>query len=351
MMQTDDIIFVAGHRGTAGTALVEQLQLRGFKNIVTKTHAELDLCNQQAVNQFFESVHPDYVFNCAVKPCGAANTRDKADFIYQNLMMQSNLIHASYLYKAKKLISFGSGYMYPEMAENPLKESCMLTGSLNWGVEYYAIAKIANAKMCEAYNLQYGTQFLTVVINNLYGTRAEFDFKKARVLPALLRKFHLARLLYENRKADVLSDLRMTDFEEAQKYLASVGVTAQAVEIWGTGKARRAFVHRDDVADACIYLMNHISFEDLKKYESGEIRSTHINLGTGTDYAIGDVARMIKDIVGFNGELRFDTTKPDSNMNRVMDCTKIHDLGWHHHIDLPDGIRMMYDWYCKHHNE
>ena len=347
MMDHKDCIFVAGHRGTAGTAIVEQLKKRGYQNIVTRTHAELDLCNQQAVNQFFEETRPDYVFNCAVKPCGAANTRDKADFIYQNIMMQSNLIHASYLNHIKKLISFGSGYMYPEMAENPLKEDCMLTGRLNWGVEYYGIAKIANAKMCEAYNLQYHTEFFTVVINNLYGTRAEFDFKKARVLPALLRKFHLAKLLRENKNQEVLQDLKMTDFHEAQAYLANVGVTADAVEIWGTGKARREFIHCDDVADACIYLMNTITFEDLKKFESDEIRTTQINLGTGMDYAIGDVARMIQEIVGFKGELRFDATKPDSNMNRVMDCRKIHELGWHHHIDLDAGIRMMYDWYLS----
>ncbi len=344
-MNKDSKIYIAGHNGTAGTALVENLQKRGFGNLILKTRQELDLTNQQAVVNFFKEEKPEYVFLAAVLPCGAANVAQRADFIYENLMIQNNIIHNSYLNNVKKLVFFGSGYMYPENAKNPLREEYLFQGDLEHGVYSFAMAKIAGAIMCESYNFQYGTNFITLVLNNLYGTKANFDFGKSRVLPALLRKFHLAKLLSEGDKDKVVQDLKMNSFEEAKEYLHKFGISKQSVEIWGTGKTRREFIHSDDLADVAIYAMQHIDFKDLIGGEKN--RNTHINIGTGIDYSIEEVALIIKDIVGFNGELVFNASRPDSSMDRLMDCSKIHSLGWKHKIELEDGIKMMYQWYIN----
>ncbi|EAJ8959413.1 GDP-L-fucose synthase [Campylobacter jejuni] len=342
-MQTNSKIYIAGHKGTAGTALVENLQKRGFNNLVLKTRQELDLVNQQAVAKFFKEEKPEYVFLTAVLPCGAANVAQRADFIYENLMIQNNVIHNSFLNNVKKLVFFGSGYMYPENAKNPLKEEYLFQGDLEYGAYSFGAAKIAGAIMCESYNLQYGTNFITLVLNNLYGTKANFDFGKSRVLPALLRKFHLAKLLSEGNITQILQDLKMNNFEEAKEHLHNFGISKKSVEIWGTGKVRREFIHSDDLADVAIYTMQNIDFKDLIKDRKS--KNTHINIGTGIDYSIKEVALMVKNIVGFSGGLVFNTSRPDSAMDRLMDCSKIHSLGWKHKIDLEKGIQMMYKWY------
>ena len=341
-MNKDSKIYIAGHRGTAGTALVENLKKRGFHNLILKTRTELDLINQEAVQNLFKEEKPEYVFLCAVLPCGAANVAQRADFIYENLMIQNNIIHQSYLNGVKKLICYGSGYMYPYLAKNPLKENYMLEGNLEYGAYTMGIAKIAQAAMCEAYNLQYKTQFFCLAINNLYGTRANFDFGKSRVLPALLRKFHLAKMLEEGNFEGVLRDLNLKE-QEALKLLKDFGISKDSVEIWGTGKVKREFIHSDDLADVSIFVMNNIEFKDLAK--SNNPQNTHINVGSGVAYSIAEVAQMTKEIVGFKGKIFFNTQRPDSTMNRLMDCSKIHSLGWEHKINLEQGIKMMYEWY------
>ncbi|MFG5098541.1 NAD-dependent epimerase/dehydratase family protein [Campylobacter lari] len=345
-MNENSKIYIAGHGGTAGTALVENLKKRGFSNLIFKTRHELDLLNQRAVINFFEKERPDYVFLTAVLPCGAANVSQRADFIYENTTIQNNIIHQSFKFGVKKLIFFGSGYMYPEKALNPIKEESMLSDILEYNATSFGIAKISGALMCESYNIQYGTNFITLALNNLYGTRADFDFGKSRVLPALLRKFHLAKLLREQKNDDILKDLNMRSIEKAKEYLSSFGISENSVEIWGAGKVRREFIHSDDLADAAIYVMKNIDFKDLHDGEK-EIKNTHINIGTGVDYSISEVANMVKNIVGFDGDLFFNTNKPDSTMDRLMDCSKIHSLGWKHKIELEDGIKMMYNWYLK----
>lgn len=345
-MDKNSKIYIAGHTGTAGTALVENLKKRGFSNLILKTRKELNLLNQQAVSEFFEKERPEFVFLTAVLPCGAANVTQRADFIYENTTIQNNIIHQSYVFGVKKLIFFGSGYMYPEKAKNPIKEESMLSDILEYNATSFGVAKISGALMCESYNIQYGTNFITLALNNLYGTKANFDFGKSRVLPALIRKFHLAKLLDENREQELLNDLQFTSIVEAKKYLLDFGISNDSVEIWGTGKVRREFIHSDDLADAAIYVMQNINFKDLYQ-NNQEIKNTHINIGTGVDYSIAEVADMVKRIVGFKGKLCFNPNRPDSTMDRLMDCSKIHSLGWKHKIELEQGIKMMYDWYLN----
>ncbi|ENP7059382.1 GDP-L-fucose synthase [Campylobacter coli] len=345
-MNKDSKIYIAGHKGTAGVALVENLKKRGYENLILKTRQELDLLNQQAVIEFFKNEQPEYVFLAAVLPCGAANVSQRADFIYENTTIQNNIIHQSFKFGVKKLIFFGSGYMYPEKTLNPIKEESMLTDILEYNATSFGVAKISGTLMCESYNIQYGTNFITLALNNLYGTRANFDFGKSRVLPALLRKFHLAKLLEGEREDEILKDLKMKSFIEAKKYLTDFGISKDCVEIWGTGKVRREFIHSDDLADAAIYVMENVNFSDLYKKDE-KIKNTHINIGTGIDYSIAEVAQMVKQIVGFKGKLIFNANRPDSTMDRLMDCSKIHSLGWKHKIELEEGIRMMYDWYLN----
>ncbi|EAK7733390.1 TPA: GDP-L-fucose synthase [Campylobacter coli] len=345
-MNKNSRIYIAGHKGTAGSALLESLKKRGYTNLILRTRQELDLLNQQKVIEFFKNEQPEYVFLAAVLPCGAANISQRADFIYENTTIQNNIIHQSFKFGVKKLIFFGSGYMYPEKTINPIKEESMLTDMLEYNATSFGIAKISGAVMCESYNIQYGTNFITLALSNLYGTKANFDFGKSRVLPALLRKFHLAKLLEEERESEILKDLKMKSSIEAKKYLTDFGISKDYVEIWGTGKVRREFIHSDDLADAAIYVMKNINFSDLYK-KNEEIRNTHINIGTGVDYSIAEVAQMVKQIVGFKGDLYFNPKRPDSTMDRLMDCSKIHSLGWKHKIELKDGIQMMYDWYLN----
>ena len=339
-------IYIAGHRGLVGSALLENLQQKGYNNIITRTHKELDLTNQVDVAEFFQSEQPDFVFLAAAKVGGiVANNVYRAEFIYDNLMIQNNVIHQSYLNGVKKLLFLGSTCIYPKESPQPMKESYLLTDTLEYTNEPYAIAKIAGIKMCESYNLQYGTNFISVMPTNLYGPNDNFDLEKSHVLPALIRKIHLAKLLHERQFNEVLSDTGFSTIEEAKNYLSTFGVTEDGVEIWGTGKPRREFLWSKDMADACVFIMEHRDFKDTYSEDQKEIRNTHINIGTGQDISIKELAETIKDIIGFDGKLVYNTEKPDGTLRKLTDVSKLNSLGWKHKMNLENGIKEMYEWY------
>ena len=318
-MNKNSKIYIAGHRGLVGSAIVKNLQAKGYTNLVYKTHKELDLTNQIEVEKFFETELPEYVILAAAKVGGiVANNTYRADFIYENLAIQNNVIHQSYKYKVKKLLFLGSTCIYPKDAPQPMKEDCLLTSPLEYTNEPYAIAKIAGIKMCESYNLQYNTNFISVMPTNLYGPNDNFDLETSHVLPALLRKMH-----------------------EAKKD------NTPFVEIWGSGEPRREFLYSDDMADACVFLLENRDFKDTYKNNEKEIRNTHINIGTGIDISIKELAMLIKEIVDYKGELKFNTEKPDGTMVKLTDPSKLHSLGWKHKVELEDGIRTMYKWYLE----
>lgn len=315
-MDKNSKIYVAGHRGLVGSAIVNNLQARGYTNLVFRTHGQLDLLDQRAVAEFFSEEKPEYVFLAAAKVGGiVANNTYRADFIYENLMIQNNIIHQSYVHNVTKLMFLGSTCIYPKNAPQPMPEDCLLTDTLEYTNEPYAIAKIAGIKMCESYNLQYGTNYISVMPTNLYGIGDNFDLHTSHVLPALLRKIHEAKLS-----------------------------NTPSVEIWGSGKPRREFMYNEDMADACIYLMESRDFKDTFSTTS-EIRNTHINIGTGEDISIADLAQLIKTIVGYTGELIYNTSKPDGTMVKLTDPSKLHALGWKHKVQLEEGIRRVYEWY------
>lgn len=302
-MELNSKIYIAGHRGMVGSAIMRNLQKKGFKNFVTRTSKELDLRNSQAVSDFFSAEKPEYVFLAAAKVGGIqANNIYRADFIYENLMIQNNVIHNSYLSNVKKLMFLGSSCIYPKLAPQPLKEEYLLTGLLEETNEPYALAKIAGIKMCESYKRQYGCNFISVMPTNMYGPNDNYNLNNSHVLPALIRKFHDAK---ENN--------------------------LPAVEMWGTGKPMREFLHADDLGDACVYLMNTYDGEKF------------VNIGSGKDLAIKDLALLIKEIVGYTGEIVHDLSKPDGTPRKLMDVSYLHSLGWKHKIELPDGIRQVYE--------
>jgi GDP-L-fucose synthase len=306
-MEKKDKIYVAGHRGMVGSAIVRKLQREGFNTIIGMEFSQLDLRNQAAVKTFFESERPDAVFLAAAKVGGiAANNTYRAEFLYDNLMIQSNIIHHSYTTGVKKLLFLGSSCIYPKLAQQPLREDALLTGLLEPTNEPYAIAKIAGIKMCDAYRAQYGSDFISVMPTNMYGPNDNYDLKNSHVLPALIRKFHEAKL-----------------------------ANAERVEVWGTGSPLREFMHVDDLAEACFFLMQNYS-------EPG-----FVNIGVGTDISIKDLALLIKKIVGFKGELQFDTSKPDGTPRKLMDVSRLTGLGFRAKIGLEDGIRAVYEEYKK----
>ncbi len=301
-MQFDSKIYVAGHRGMVGSAIVKDLLSRGFTNIIHKTSSELNLIDQKAVALFFETEKPEYVFLAAAKVGGiVSNNTFKADFIYENILIQSNVIHESYKNKVKKLLFLGSTCIYPKYAPQPLKEDYLLTGILEETNESYAIAKIAGIKMCDAYRDQYGCNFISVMPTNLYGFNDNYDLQNSHVLPALLRKFHEAKI---NKQQEVV--------------------------VWGTGNPLREFLHASDMANACVYLMQNF---DEKGF---------VNIGTGIEISINELANLIKEIVAFEGNIVFDTTKPDGTPRKLTDITKLNSLGWKHTIELRDGISKVY---------
>ncbi len=380
-MKKQSKIYVAGHNGLVGSAIVKALQSKGYDNIVTRSHAELDLTNQQAVADFFASEKPEYVFLAAAKVGGiVANNIYRADFIYENLQIQNNVIHQSYLNGVKKLLFLGSTCIYPKHAPQPMKEEYLLTGELEYTNEPYAIAKIAGIKMCESYNLQYGTNFISVMPTNLYGPNDNFDLETSHVLPALMRKMHLGKCLEENDWETIRNDLDKYPIEGIDSnmpqavilnILNKYGIAIQStdakkstcyplpatcsvsIEIWGTGNPRREFLWSEDMADACVFVMENIGFKDIVNKQTDvptqnrEIRNTHINIGTGDDISIKDLAFMIKKIIGYNGELHFNSEKPDGTSVKLTDPSKLHTLGWRHNIELEEGIEKLYRWYLE----
>ncbi len=302
-MNTDSKIYIAGHNGMVGSAIHRKLVTEGYSNIITRTSAQLDLRNQQAVADFFKDEKPEYVFLAAAKVGGiVANNTYRADFLYDNLQIQSNVIHSSYLNNVTKLLFLGSSCIYPKFAPQPLKEEYLLTGLLEETNEPYAIAKIAGIKMCDAYRAQYGCNYISVMPTNLYGYNDNYHPENSHVLPALIRRFHEAK---EQNVA--------------------------AVTIWGSGKPKREFLFADDMAEACYYLM--------KNYDETGL----INIGTGQDLSIKELALLIKKIIGYNGEIQFDTTKPDGTPRKLMDVSKLRSKGWQHTIELEEGIKLAYN--------
>lgn len=309
MMNIEDKIYVAGHRGMVGSAIVRKLEREGFRNIVTRSFDQLDLRNQPAVQSFFEKELPDYVFLAAAKVGGiVANNTYRAEFLYENLMIQNNVIHHSYTSGVKKLLFLGSSCIYPKLAPQPLKEDALLTGLLEPTNEPYAIAKIAGIKMCDAYRAQYGADFISVMPTNLFGPNDNYDLQNSHVLPALIRKFHEAKIK-----------------------------NAEKVEIWGTGSPLREFMHVDDLADACFFLMQTYS------------QPGFVNIGVGKDISIKDLALLVKRIIGYEGQLHFDTSKPDGTPRKLMDVSKLKSLGFEAKISLEDGIKAVYEEYRKSH--
>ena len=318
-MEKKSKIYIAGHRGLVGSAIVKNLESKGYTNLVYRTHQELDLLDSNAVAEFFKSEKLEYVILAAAKVGGiVANNTYRADFIYENMQIQNNVIHQAYLNKVEKLLFLGSTCIYPKNCPQPMSEDSLLTSELEYTNEPYAIAKIAGIKMCESYNIQYGTNFINVMPTNLYGPNDNFDLETSHVLPALLRKMHEAKM-----------------------------ANTPQVEIWGSGKPRREFLYSEDMADACVFLLENRDFKDTYSSNDKEIRNTHINIGTGIDISIKELALTIKKIVGYKGELYFNDTKPDGTMIKLTNPSKLHDLGWKHKVELEDGIRSVYEWYLK----
>ncbi|WP_375724913.1 GDP-L-fucose synthase [Arcobacter sp. KX21116] len=347
-MNKNSKIYIAGHKGLVGSAIVKNLISKGYTNLVYRTHAELDLINQKGVEEFFQNEKPEYVILAAAKVGGIiANNTYRADFIYENLQVQNNVIYQSFKHKVKKLLFLGSTCIYPKNAPQPMSEDSLLTSELEYTNEPYAISKIAGIKMCESYNLQYGTNFISVMPTNLYGPNDNFDLEKSHVLPALIRKIHLAKLLSEGKFEEVLKDLELKSIDEVKEYLANFGVNKNKVEILGTGTPRREFMYSEDMADACLFLLENKDFKDIYNTNDKEIKNTHINIGTGVDISIKELAELIKNIIGFNGQLIFNTLKPDGTMLKLTDSSKLHTMGWKHKVELKKGIEKVYNWYLE----
>ena len=344
-MKKTSKIYVAGHRGLVGSAILRKLEAGGYKNIITRPHAKLDLLRQDRVEAFLKEEKPEYVFLAAARVGGIwGNNIYPAQFIYENLAIQSNIIHASYQSEVKKLLFLGSSCIYPKHCPQPIKEEYLLSNYLESTNEPYAIAKIAGIKMCQSYNRQYGTRYISVMPNNLYGPNDNFDLETSHVLPALIRKFHLAKLAAAGDLKAIIKD--ETVFgpipDDIKKSIGIDPSTNQpfdrstnqpSVIIWGTGAPRREFLYVDDLADACVFLMKH--------YDESEI----INIGWGRDQTILDLAEMVSDVVGFKGDIKWDATRPDGTPQKLLDVSRLANLGWQPKITLEDGIREVYRWY------
>jgi len=359
MMEKDAKIFVAGHRGLVGSAILNNLIKKGYNNFVLRTHKELDLCNQAAVMEFFDQEKPEYVFLAAAHVGGiVANSLYRADFIYRNLEIQNNVIYNAYRTGVKKLLFLGSTCIYPGNAPQPMKEDCLLTSELEYTNEPYALAKIAGLKMCESFNLQYNTNYIAVMPTNLYGPNDNFNLERSHVLPALIRKAHLGKQLMAGNWDEIRKDFNTAPVEDVNgdapqekilEKLNKYGITQSAdgkvnVEIWGTGAPLREFLWSEDMADACVFIMENVNFADLKG-TGKEVRNCHINIGTGKELSIKDLAYLVAGKVDFKGNIVFNADKPDGTMRKLTDPSKLHSLGWKHKVELEDGVSMIYDWY------
>jgi GDP-L-fucose synthase len=367
-MEKTGKIYIAGHKGMVGSAIVRNLTDKGYTNLVYSPFPPFDLTNQAIVGEFFEKEKPEYVFLAAAKVGGIlSNYTYRAQFLFENLMIQNNIIHQSYLHGVKKLLFLGSSCIYPGNCPQPIKEEYLLTGELEYTNEPYAVAKIAGIKMCESYNIQYGTNFVSVMPTNLYGPNDNYNLETSHVLPALIRKMHLGKCLEQSDWISIRKDLKKYPIEgvsdafsktEITEKLAKYGIhdlnstghltpdTIQPISItlWGTGNPFREFLYVDDLADACVFLMQNVDFKDLTK-ESTKIINTHINIGTGLDLTIKELAGLIKSNVGFEGQLKWDNSKPDGTFRKLLDVTKINNLGWKEKITLEEGIKTIYSKY------
>ena len=396
MLSKDSKIYVAGHRGLVGSAIWKNLERRGYTNLVGRTHKELDLTDQYAVKRFFDEERPDAVVLAAAFVGGImANSLYRADFIMMNMKMQCNVISEAYAHGVKKLLFLGSTCIYPKNAPQPMKEDCLLTSELEYTNEEYAIAKIAGLKMCESYNLQYGTNYIAVMPTNLYGPNDNFHLENSHVMPAMMRKIYLAKLIHDGEWDMIRKDLSNrpvganikengetaryvidgnSDEQLILKVLALYGIENNKVTLWGTGKPLREFLWSEDMADASVHVLLNVDFKDIigiDKYSSvhygvaadgvvdrnhstgrggaipsiGEIRNCHINVGTGKELSIRQLSELVVKSVGFEGAVEFDTTKPDGTMRKLIDVSKLHSLGWRHKVEIEDGVKKLFDWY------
>ena len=347
-------IYVAGHKGLVGSAIWNNLKSKGYTNLIGKSLEELDLMDSQAVAKFFIEERPEYVFLAAAHVGGIiANNTYRADFIYRNLQIQNNVISESWRNGVKKLLFLGSTCIYPKDAPQPMTEDALLTGALEYTNEPYAIAKIAGLKMCESFNIQYGTNFIAVMPTNLYGPNDNFDLEKSHVLPAMIRKFYLANSLKKKNWERIRIDLNKRPIEgisgkdnedEILSILNKYGIYSEKVLLWGTGKPLREFLWSEEMADACVFIMEKVNFKDLSKGQK-EIRNSHINIGTGMEISIKDLASLIKSSIGYDGEIQFDASKPDGTMRKLINVSKLNKFGWFHKINIEEGVQRMYDWY------
>ena len=384
MLDKNSKIYVAGHTGLVGSAIWNNLKKRGFNNLVGRTIQEMDLTDQYAVRKFFDEEKPDAVVLAAAFVGGImANSLYRADFVMVNMKIQCNVISEAYAHGVKKLLFLGSTCIYPKEAPQPMTEDCLLTGPLEYTNEPYAIAKIAGLKMCESYNLQYGTNYIAVMPTNLYGPNDNFHLENSHVMPAMMRKVYLAKLIHEGAWDKIAIDLNKrpvegvtgtSSKEDILKVLAKYGISDNKVVLWGTGTPLREFLWSEEMADACVHILTTVDFKDvigIEKYSSvhygnaadgivdrdhtsgrggaipslGEIRNCHINVGTGKELTIRQLSELVVKAVGFEGEVEFDASKPDGTMRKMIDVSKLHRLGWHHKIEIEEGVQKLFDWY------
>ena len=365
MINKNSKIYIAGHNGLVGSAIWNNLKQRGYTNLVGKSHRELDLLDAVAVKKFFDEEQPEAVVLAAAHVGGImANLVYRADFIYENLQIQQNVIGESFRHGVKKLLFLGSTCIYPREAPQPMKEDCLLTSPLEYTNEPYAIAKIAGLKMCESFNIQYGTNYIAVMPTNLYGPNDNFHLENSHVLPAMIRKIHLAKCLNEGDWEGVRKDIGLrpvsvqknsekvivnsdSSEETILEVLSHYGITPEAVTLWGTGKPMREFLWSEEMADASVHVLLNVDFKDTYPEGSKEIRNCHINVGTGKEISIQEVAEIIMEEIGFKGELRWDSSKPDGTLRKLTDVSKLHGLGWHHRVEIDEGVHRLYEWYLQ----
>ena len=338
-MNKSSRIYVAGHRGLVGSAILKNLKANGYKNLLYRTKKQLDLQDYRKVDRFFQKERPQYVLIAAARVGGIlANHNYRADFLWDNLNIQNNLLKSSQVHQVKKLLFLGSSCIYPTHSPQPIKESYLLNGELEYTNEPYAIAKIAGLKLCESFNMQYGTNFLALMPTSIYGPGDRFDLERSHVIPALILKCVLGKLMGENNISSMLQLIGHKNSRSLNRYLQKHGISSEYIKIWGTGKPRREFLHSDDLAAACLHIMKNVTFDQLKGRKK-QVKNTHINVGYGQDISIKELAHLIQGIVGFKGKFKFDSKFPDGTSRKLLNSDRIRKLGWKPTIDLQEGIR------------
>ncbi|MDR1055967.1 MAG: GDP-L-fucose synthase [Prevotellaceae bacterium] len=356
-MDKQSKIYVAGHKGLVGSAIWKDLVSKGYTNMVGREFSELDLRDSTAVRHFFDTEKPGYVFLAAAKVGGImANNIYRAEFIYDNIQIQNNIINESFRHNVKKLLFLGSTCVYPKNANQPIRETELLTSELEYTNEPYAIAKIAGLKMCESFNIQYSANFIAVMPTNLYGPNDNFDLERSHVLPAMIRKIYLGKCMMENNWEAIRNDLEKRPVENVSNYngnneiaaiLHKYGIDNNSITLWGTGKPLREFLWSEDMADASVFVMENINFNDTYSLDNKEIRNCHINIGTGKEITIKSLSELIAAAIGYNGDIKFDATKPNGVMRKLTDPSKLNKLGWKHKIEIEEGVGKLYAWYIN----